>query len=69
MRQGARQGARARAERFVAKGKKEESNGIVKVCGRNLRAVENAQKNAVALGKGYCKQAMTKKTIIFDKRA
>ena len=61
MRQGARGGTRARAERFVAKGKNEESNGIVKVGRRYLRAAENAQKNAVALGKGYRKQATTKK--------
>lgn len=49
--------------------KNEESNGIVRVGGRNFRAVENAQKNAVALGKGYRKQTATKKIIILDKRA
>lgn len=69
MRQGARGGTRARAERFVAKGKNEESNGIVKVGRRYLRAAENAQKKRRRARQRLPQAGDDKKIIILDKRA
>lgn len=59
----------AQAERFVANGKNEESNGIVKVCGRNLRAVENAQKKRRRVRQRLPQAGDDRKIIILDKRA
>ena len=59
----------ARAERFVAKGKNEESNGIVRVGRRYLRAVENAQKKHSHARQRLPQASDDKKIIILDKRA